>query len=144
MQVSKAQAPLGPAGLYLRVKPWQATVSRADVTLRSGNSCRGGYSGGATLLKHLHKHDACVSCMATSMLALARTTPVSPPSVKRPTNPSANSMGAVSRTEPPYEVASQEKTLIPVGRMVRPINVCRHHHPLTLVLWACLEGMGHA
>lgn len=52
------------------------------------------------------------------MLAFASTTPVSPPSVNRPINPSAKSIGAVSRTEPPYEVASQENTLIPVGTAI--------------------------
>jgi heme/copper-type cytochrome/quinol oxidase subunit 1 len=35
-----------------------------------------------------------VSCIATSILALASTTPVSPPIVNRPTNPRANSIGA--------------------------------------------------
>ena len=38
------------------------------------------------------------------MLALASTTPVRPPIVNRPTNPSANSIGALSRSDPPYAV----------------------------------------
>lgn len=53
--------------------------------------------------------------MATSRLALDKTTPVTPPIVKRATNPRANNRGAVTVIDPAYKVASQEKILIPVG-----------------------------
>ena len=59
-----------------------------------------------------------MSCIATSRLAFARTTPVRPPNVNRPTKPKAKSIGAVILTEPPYEVPIQEKTLIPDGTAI--------------------------
>jgi hypothetical protein len=33
-------------------------------------------------------------------------------------NPNANSIGVVNLTEPPYDVASHENTLIPVGTAI--------------------------
>jgi len=51
--------------------------------------------------------------------ALARTTPVSPPSVNRKINPTANSIAGLSRrSEPPHIVAIQLKILIPVGTAI--------------------------
>jgi hypothetical protein len=49
------------------------------------------------------------------MPALASTTPVTPPIVKRKTNPAAKSIGVLNSTEPSHIVAIQEKTLMPVG-----------------------------
>lgn len=46
---------------------------------------------------------------------LARTMPVSPPTVNRKINPQAQSMGASHLITPPCIVASQLNTLIPVG-----------------------------
>ena len=56
-----------------------------------------------------------MSCRATDSDALARITPVSPPSVNSAINPSANSIGVVNRRDPPKHVAIQLKILIPVG-----------------------------
>ena len=46
---------------------------------------------------------------------LARTIPVSPPTVKRKTKPSAQSMGVSHFIAPPCRVASQLNTFTPVG-----------------------------
>lgn len=46
---------------------------------------------------------------------LARTIPVSPPTVKRKINPSAHRRGVSHLIDPPWSVASQLKTLTPVG-----------------------------
>ena len=46
---------------------------------------------------------------------MARTTPVTPPTVNRKMKPSAHSIGVSKRIEPPHMVAIQEKILIPVG-----------------------------
>ena len=46
---------------------------------------------------------------------LARTIPVSPPTVNRKTNPRAHSMGVSHLMAPPWRVANQLKTLTPVG-----------------------------
>lgn len=56
-----------------------------------------------------------MSWKATSRPALARTTPVTPPMVKRKIKPSANNKGVLKSKEPPQRVASQLKILIPVG-----------------------------
>lgn len=45
----------------------------------------------------------------------ARTIPVRPPMVNRKMNPSAHNMGGSHLIVPPCSVASQLKTLIPVG-----------------------------
>lgn len=44
-----------------------------------------------------------------------RTIPVRPPTVNRKINPSAQSMGVSHLIVPPWRVASQLKTLTPVG-----------------------------
>lgn len=49
------------------------------------------------------------------MEELARTMPVSPPTVNRKINPRAQSIGASHLMTPPCIVASQLKTLTPVG-----------------------------
>jgi len=46
---------------------------------------------------------------------LARTIPVRPPTVKRKINPRAHRRGVSHLIEPPCRVASQLKTLTPVG-----------------------------
>lgn len=46
---------------------------------------------------------------------LARTMPVSPPTVKRKIKPRAQSMGVSHLIEPPWRVASQLNTFTPVG-----------------------------
>lgn len=46
---------------------------------------------------------------------LARTIPVKPPIVNKKINPRAHSMGGSHLIVPPCKVASQLKTLIPVG-----------------------------
>ena len=46
---------------------------------------------------------------------LARTIPVRPPIVNRKMNPNAHSMGGSHLIVPPCRVASQLKTLMPVG-----------------------------
>jgi len=51
--------------------------------------------------------------------ALARATPLSPPTVNRKTNPTAKrDAGLVLSLAPPYLVASQLKILIPVGTAI--------------------------
>lgn len=59
-----------------------------------------------------------LSWNATSRPALARTTPVTPPTVKRKINPKVNSIGVRKLREPPHRVASQLKILIPVGTAI--------------------------
>lgn len=46
---------------------------------------------------------------------LASTIPVRPPTVKRKMNPRAQSIGGSHLIVPPWSVANQLKTLIPVG-----------------------------
>lgn len=46
---------------------------------------------------------------------LARTIPVSPPTVKRKINPRAHRRGVSHLIVPPWRVASQLKTFTPVG-----------------------------
>lgn len=46
---------------------------------------------------------------------LARTIPVSPPTVKRKIKPSAQRRGVSHLIDPPWSVASQLKTFTPVG-----------------------------
>jgi hypothetical protein len=59
-----------------------------------------------------------VSWKAVSNPALARTTPVTPPIVKRKMNPKANRRGVLKSREPPQRVANQLKILIPVGTAI--------------------------
>lgn len=49
---------------------------------------------------------------------LAKTIPVSPPTVKRKMKPNAQSSGVSHLMEPPWRVASQLKTLTPVGMAI--------------------------
>jgi len=56
-----------------------------------------------------------VSCNAISIPELAKTTPVTPPTVNKKMKPIANKPGVLKSIEPPHKVASQLKILIPVG-----------------------------
>ena len=56
-----------------------------------------------------------MSCKATSIPELAKTTPVTPPIVNKKIKPKEKSRGACSLKELPHNVANQLKTLIPVG-----------------------------
>jgi hypothetical protein len=56
-----------------------------------------------------------VSCRAISIPELARTTPVTPPTVNKKMKPIAKSPGVLKSIDPPHNVASQLKILIPVG-----------------------------
>jgi len=56
-----------------------------------------------------------VSCNAISIPELARTTPVTPPTVNRKMKPIAKSPGVLKSIDPPHKVASQLNILIPVG-----------------------------
>lgn len=49
---------------------------------------------------------------------LARTIPVSPPTVKRKINPRAQSIGVSHLIDPPCRVASQLNTFTPVGMAI--------------------------
>lgn len=49
---------------------------------------------------------------------MARTIPVSPPTVKRKMKPSAHKSGVSHLIEPPCRVASQLKTFTPVGMAI--------------------------
>lgn len=49
---------------------------------------------------------------------LARTIPVSPPTVKRKMNPRAHNIGVSHLIVPPCRVASQLNTLTPVGMAI--------------------------
>jgi len=53
-----------------------------------------------------------------SSLELARTTPVSPPTVNRNTNPPAHKMEGLNTSWVPWRVPSQLKILIPVGTAI--------------------------
>jgi len=56
-----------------------------------------------------------VSCSAISIPELARTTPVTPPTVNRKIKPRAKRPGVRKSIDPFHKVASQLKILIPVG-----------------------------
>ena len=56
-----------------------------------------------------------MSCRAISIPELARTTPVTPPTVNKKMKPIAKSPGVLKSIDPPHNVASQLKILIPVG-----------------------------
>jgi hypothetical protein len=56
-----------------------------------------------------------VSCKPISIPELAKTTPVTPPTVNKKMNPKLNKVGAFISTELPQRVANQLKILIPVG-----------------------------
>lgn len=59
-----------------------------------------------------------MSCRTTSIDELARTIPVSPPSVNKNTNPSAHSRGVSHWRLDPCRVAIHLNTLIPVGTAI--------------------------
>jgi hypothetical protein len=49
---------------------------------------------------------------------LARTTPVTPPTVNKKIKPTANKPGVLKSIDPPHKVASQLNILIPVGTAI--------------------------
>lgn len=59
-----------------------------------------------------------MSCRTTSIEELARTIPVSPPSVNKNTNPRAHSKGVSHCKFDPCRVAIHLNTLIPVGTAI--------------------------
>ena len=59
-----------------------------------------------------------MSCKDVSTPALAKTTPVTPPTVNKNINPKAHNIGVFKVIDPPHIVAIQEKTLIPVGTAI--------------------------
>jgi hypothetical protein len=56
-----------------------------------------------------------VSCSTTSKDELARTTPVSPPTVNKKIKPKAHSVDGVNGIHLPWKVPIHLKILIPVG-----------------------------
>jgi len=56
-----------------------------------------------------------VSCKTTSNEELAKTTPVSPPTVNKKIKPNAQSLEGVKGTHLPWNVPIHLKILIPVG-----------------------------
>jgi hypothetical protein len=56
-----------------------------------------------------------VSCKAISIPELARTTPVTPPTVNKKMKPMAKRPGVLKSIDPFHKVANQLKILIPVG-----------------------------
>lgn len=56
-----------------------------------------------------------MSCKTISRDELAKTIPVNPPTVNRKINPSAHNIAGAHLILPPCKVASQLKTLTPVG-----------------------------
>lgn len=59
-----------------------------------------------------------MSWNATSNDALDNTTPVNPPIVNNAKNPIVKIKGVLNFKLPPYNVANQEKILIPVGTAI--------------------------
>jgi len=59
-----------------------------------------------------------VSRRAISKLALARITPVTPPSENKKINPIIYKVGVANQIDPPYKVAIQLKSLIEVGTAI--------------------------
>jgi len=59
-----------------------------------------------------------VSCSTISRDELARTIPVSPPTVNRKMKPRAHRRGVSHLIDPPCRVASQLKTFTPVGMAI--------------------------
>ena len=60
------------------------------------------------------------------MPAFAKTTPVTPPTVKRNINPTDQSMGVENRIEPPHIVAIQLKILMPVGTAITIVAAVKY------------------
>ena len=59
-----------------------------------------------------------MSCRAISREEFARTIPVRPPMVNRKIKPRAHSIGGSHLMMPPWSVASQLNTLMPVGMAI--------------------------
>ena len=67
-----------------------------------------------------------VSWNAISKLALDKITPVRPPIVKSTINPTVNINGVVNLKLPPYNVATHEKILIPVGTAITIVAAVKY------------------
>jgi hypothetical protein len=67
-----------------------------------------------------------VSCIATSKEAFASTTPVTPPTVNKATNPKAKSIATEKVIFPPYSVANHLKILIPVGTAMTMVAAVKY------------------
>ncbi len=63
--------------------------------------------------------------------AIARMTPVSPPTTKTNRKPTANNIGVSKVSEPSHIVAIQLKTLIPVGTAISRVAYMNHSCPAT-------------
>jgi cellobiose-specific phosphotransferase system component IIC len=61
-----------------------------------------------------------------SIPEFARTTPVTPPIVNKNINPKAKRIGAFISIELPHNVASQLKTLIPVGIAITMVAAVKY------------------
>ena len=61
-----------------------------------------------------------------SIPALARTTPVTPPSVNKNIKPIANNIGVVNLIDPPHIVAIQLNILIPVGTAITIVAAVKY------------------
>lgn len=96
-----------------------------------------------------------MSCRAISSEEFARIIPVSPPMVNRKMNPRAHNIGGSHLMVPPCNVASQLKTLIPVGMamiMVADVKYARVSTSIpTVNIWCAhtinprnpMESMAH-
>ena len=59
-----------------------------------------------------------MSCIAVSTPALAKTTPVTPPTVNKNIKPNAHTIGVLNEIDPPHIVAIHENIFIPVGTAI--------------------------
>ncbi len=66
-----------------------------------------------------------VSCRYVSVEMVPRNRPVSPPSPKTKTVPSANSMGTVNCTEPCHNVRSQFTKSTTAGKLMANVNTSK-------------------
>ena len=57
---------------------------------------------------------------------MARTTPVTPPTVNRKMKPSAQTIGDLNSIEPPHIVAIHEKILMPVGTAITMVAAVKY------------------
>ena len=65
-------------------------------------------------------------CRTTSNPALANTTPVTPPTVKRKIKPIAQYIGILKTIDPPHIVAIHEKILMPVGTAITMVAAVKY------------------
>ncbi len=58
--------------------------------------------------------------------ALAKTTPLKPPTVNMNTNPNAKNINGVCKNDPPYAVANQLNIFIPVGTAIIKVAAVKY------------------